>query len=53
LHALAHGNPRRINQLANLALVAAAGQGQGLVEPATIDGVYHELGVMPNAATAT
>ena len=53
LHALAHGNPRRINQLANLALVAAAGQGQGLVEPATIDGVYQELGVMPNAATAT
>ncbi|MFO0897792.1 MAG: AAA family ATPase [Pirellulales bacterium] len=53
LHALAHGNPRRINQLANLALVAAAGQGQGLVAPETVDGVYQELGVMQDAATAS
>jgi general secretion pathway protein A len=53
LHTLSLGNPRRINQLANLALVAAAGQGQGIVEPATVDGVFQELGVMQDAATAT
>jgi general secretion pathway protein A len=47
LHALAHGVPRRISQLANLALVAAAGQGLDSVDPELVEGVYRELGLMP------
>jgi general secretion pathway protein A len=47
LHALAHGVPRRISQLANLALVAAAGQGLDSVDPDLVEGVYRELGLIP------
>jgi len=56
LHDLAGGVPRRIQQLADLALLAGAGAGLSQIEPDTIDAVYQELGVL-NAeaplATAT
>jgi len=50
LHELSGGIPRRVNQLAALALVAGAGRGLSRIEADTIDSVYHELGVIEAAA---
>ena len=46
LHDLCGGIPRRVNQLANLAMLAAAGLKLPLVDTDTVDGAYHELGVV-------
>lgn len=46
LHDLAHGVPRRVNQLADLALLAGAGQGLHKIDAGTVESVYAELGVI-------
>jgi len=46
LHELGHGVPRRISQLADLALAAGAGQTLDRIDADTIESVYHELGVI-------
>jgi type II secretory pathway predicted ATPase ExeA len=46
LHELSHGVPRRISQLADLALAAGAGQTLDRIGAQTIESVYHELGVI-------
>ncbi len=43
LHELAQGVPRQVSQLAELALVAGAGQQLPQIGPATVDTVYEEL----------
>jgi general secretion pathway protein A len=43
LHELAQGVPRHVRQLAELALVAGAGQQLPQIDSATIDAVYEEL----------
>ena len=54
LHELASGIPRRIKQLADLALLAGAGENLVQIEPNTIDAVFQELGmVMPADTLAT
>ena len=45
LHELTDGVPRHINQVAELALLAAAGQGLELVDVHTIETVFDELSV--------
>jgi type II secretory pathway predicted ATPase ExeA len=50
LHLLAGGVPRRVNQLAALALVAGAVGGFSRIDAETIDAVYHELGVVEAVA---
>jgi type II secretory pathway predicted ATPase ExeA len=50
LHELSGGIPRRVNQLAALALVAGAGRQLSKIDVDTIDSVYHELGVVEDAA---
>ncbi len=50
LHDLTDGIPRRVNQLANLALLAAAGSKLPLVDTDTVDGAFHELGVIEAVA---
>ncbi|MGB7587709.1 MAG: hypothetical protein WBM00_03270, partial [Solirubrobacterales bacterium] len=50
LHELASGVPRRIKQLADLALLAGAGQNLAQIEPNTLDSVFHELGVIVPAS---
>jgi type II secretory pathway predicted ATPase ExeA len=45
LHELSFGNVRRVNQLADLALLAAASQGLRRVDVDTIEGVCRELGI--------
>ncbi|HTN74979.1 MAG TPA: AAA family ATPase [Pirellulaceae bacterium] len=45
LHDLCAGLPRRINQLANLVLLAAASEAQEVVDVETIEKVYRELTV--------
>jgi general secretion pathway protein A len=45
LHELTAGIPRRLDQLANLVLLAAAGEGRDAIDVATIDKVYEELTV--------
>ena len=45
LHSLTQGNPRAINQVADLAMVATAAQGLSLVDSHTVDAVVNELGV--------
>jgi type II secretory pathway predicted ATPase ExeA len=49
LHELTGGVPRNINQMAELALLAAAGQGLDLVDVHTIETVFDELSVTSNA----
>ncbi len=50
LHERSGGIPRRVKQLADLALLAGAGQNLVQIEPDTIDAVFHELGIaMPVA----
>lgn len=44
LHELSQGIPRRVNQLAELCLLAAAGQGLDLVDFHTVETVHDELG---------
>jgi type II secretory pathway predicted ATPase ExeA len=46
LHRLAGGVPRRVKQLAELALLAGAGSQVALIDLDTIEGVYRELGVV-------
>jgi len=46
LHQLGDGIPRRITQLADLALLAGAGQQLDAIDEATVESVYHELGVI-------
>ena len=43
LHALSHGIPRRVSQLADLALVAGAGQELQQIDADVVEGVYQEL----------
>jgi type II secretory pathway predicted ATPase ExeA len=50
LHALSGGIPRRVNQLAALALVAGAGRQLSKIDADTIDSVYRELGAIETAA---
>jgi type II secretory pathway predicted ATPase ExeA len=49
LHELTGGTPRRVKQLADLALLAGAGQNLAQIEPNTLDSVFHELGVIVHA----
>jgi general secretion pathway protein A len=45
LHELSLGIPRRVNQLADLSLLAAAGQGLQTIDEATVEAVCSELGI--------
>ena len=47
LFELSAGLPRRLNQLANLVMLAAAGEGRETIDAATIDNVYQELTALP------
>ena len=49
LHELSRGVPRQVRQLAELALLAGAGQQLERIDEATIDSVYQELAVSPSA----
>jgi general secretion pathway protein A len=44
LHELSHGIPRRISQLADLSLLAGAGQNLQQIDEAVVESVYQELG---------
>jgi general secretion pathway protein A len=46
LHDLARGVPRRVSQLADLALLAGAGQQLERIDTHTVETVYQELGVV-------
>ncbi len=46
LHELTDGVPRRVNQLADLSLMAGAGRGLPQVDAETVESVHHELGVI-------
>ncbi len=46
LHALSQGIPRRVSQLADLALLAGAGEQLPQIDCETVESVYHELGVI-------
>jgi len=46
LHELAQGIPRRVTQLADLALLAGAGRALDQIDAETVESVYHELGVI-------
>jgi len=46
LHQLAQGVPRRVSQLADLALVAGAGRNLDSIDADTVDSVCQELGVI-------
>jgi general secretion pathway protein A len=46
LHELAHGIPRRVSQLADLALLAGAGQNLDQIDAGVVEEVYQELGVV-------
>jgi general secretion pathway protein A len=52
LHERSGGIPRRVKQLADLALLAGAGRNLVQIEPDTIDSVSHELGVATSAGQA-
>ena len=45
LHELSHGIPRRVSQLADLALLAGAGQALQQIDAGVVEAVYQELGV--------
>jgi len=45
LHELGQGIPRRISQLADLALLAGAGQSLQQIDTEVVESVYRELGV--------
>jgi general secretion pathway protein A len=44
LHELAHGIPRRVSQLADLALLAGAGQNLQQIDASVVESAYQELG---------
>jgi general secretion pathway protein A len=46
LHQIAQGIPRRVSQLADLSLLAGAGQNLPQIDVAVVESVYHELGVI-------
>ena len=46
LHQQSAGIPRRVKQLADMALLAGAGQNLVQIEAETIDTVVHELGIL-------
>jgi general secretion pathway protein A len=46
LHELSHGIPRRVSQLADLALVAGAGRQLDQIDAQVVESVYQELGVV-------
>jgi general secretion pathway protein A len=46
LHELADGIPRRISQLADLALLAGAGQNLDQIDAGVVEAAYQELGVL-------
>ncbi|MGA2031952.1 MAG: AAA family ATPase [Thermoguttaceae bacterium] len=46
LHELSHGIPRRVRQLADLALLAGAGRDLRQIDVDVVESVYHELGVV-------
>lgn len=46
LHQLSDGVPRRVRQLAELALAAGAGRELAQIDADTVESVYHDLGVM-------
>ena len=46
LHELSHGIPRRVSQLADLALVAGAGQKLDTIDAETVDSACRELGAV-------
>jgi general secretion pathway protein A len=50
LHVLSDGIPRRVNQLAGLALVAGAARQIPLIDADTVESIHHELGVIDAAA---
>jgi len=50
LHDLCGGIPRRVNQLANLALLAGAGRQLTEIDVETVESAYHELGVVEAVA---
>ena len=50
LHLLSQGIPRHVCQLAELALVAGAGENLRRIDAATLEAVYHELGVVETFA---
>ncbi len=49
IHELGAGNPRRIRQLAELSLLAGAGQGQTFVDESTVTAAYQELGLFADS----
>ncbi len=50
LHALSDGVPRRVNQLASLALMAGAARQIPLIDGETVASIHHELGAIDSAA---
>jgi general secretion pathway protein A len=50
LHDLCGGIPRRVNQLANLSLLAAAGRKLTEIDTDTVESAYHELAVVEAVA---
>jgi hypothetical protein len=46
IHELSDGIPRRVKQLAELALLAAAGQELRMIDAETVEGAYYELGIV-------
>ncbi len=52
LHELSSGVPRRVKQLADLALLAGAGDSLVQIESPTVESVYRELGVITTVASA-
>jgi general secretion pathway protein A len=46
LHEIAQGIPRRVTQLADLALLAGAGRNLPQIDVEVVESVYHELGVI-------
>jgi len=53
MHDLADGSPRRVRQLADLALLAAAGMNLDTVDVDTIEAACQELGVTASRSVAT
>lgn len=51
LHEVTGGIPRRVKQVADLALLAGAGENQVHIEAPTIDAVFQELGVVISASS--
>jgi type II secretory pathway predicted ATPase ExeA len=45
LHELAEGTPRQVNQLAQLAMLAGAGQQLNCVDVETVESAYEELSI--------